>query len=223
MSNTSWLPRVLRWMFTVFTVLAALLTIALCIVYLIDPKLPGDAHFGPFNVEVMGQHGNILLQNSALSGSMFHDNVQVRVDNAGALLETLKRYGLPLLILNALFFAILFDLFRRLFRNVGHGESFTMQTVRLVQITGLSLLAYSLIAAVMEGWFQSALFGFLVRHSHIVMSGTAIQLPQPPNFAFSGGQFPFGTPYFLAGLLVLALSEVFRQGLALKKEHDLTI
>jgi len=42
----------------------------------------------------------------------------------------------------------------------------------------------------------------------------------------SGVPFPHsqgGSPIFFSGLLVLALSEVFRQGLALKSEHDLTV
>ena len=34
---------------------------------------------------------------------------------------------------------------------------------------------------------------------------------------------PFGSPLFFSSLLVLALSEVFRQGLALKDENALTI
>ena len=39
----------------------------------------------------------------------------------------------------------------------------------------------------------------------------------------SDGGFLFGSPLFFSGLLVLALSEVFRQGLALKDENALTI
>jgi len=128
------------------------------------------------------------------------------------------------LILNAAFFTVLFDLMRRLFRNVGRGESFNPKTIRLVQIIGISLLVFSLISAFGEGIFHHALYAYLAGHSVLTISGTAMHLPMPKGIEISGGgDFPFGTPLFFTGLLVLALGEVFRQGLVLKHENDLTV
>ena len=67
------------------------------------------------------------------------------------------------------------------------------------------------------------MFDYLMEHTQLVISGTAVQLPaadRPPALGF---QSPFGSAEFLAGLLVLALSEVFRQGLALQRDNELTI
>ena len=45
----------------------------------------------------------------------------------------MKHYGLPLWLLHVMFLAALFELLRRLFRNVGRGDSFSPGTIRLVQ------------------------------------------------------------------------------------------
>ena len=120
----------------------------------------------------------------------------------------------------------MFDLLRRLFRNVGRGDSFTRQSVYFVQFIGGSLIVYSVVSAFADGWFVNAMLTYLAEHAVITVSGTSLHLPAPQAMGFSQGQaFPFGLAKsaFFSGLLVLALSEVFRQGLALKSEHDLTV
>jgi hypothetical protein len=93
-----------------------------------------------------------------------------------------------------------------------------------VQILGVSLLVYSLVSACAQGWFIHAMYTYLAQNAQIAISGSPVHLPQTHSMQFSGGHnFPFGTPIFFSGLLVLALSEVFRQGLALKRENDLTV
>ncbi len=224
MTSTSWLSKVLRWMFAVFSILAALFAVALCVLMAVDPKLPPGTHFGPLAANFMGQPGTIAMQDSTVTLTVLHGGIKASVESAGDLVELLKHYGLPVLILNAVFFAVLFDLLRRLFRNVGRGESFTRQSVQLVQIIGVSLLAFSLVSAFAESWFFHAIYSYLSQHAVIVVSGTPLHLPQPQGMKIpSGHGFPFGSPLFFSGLLVLALSEVFRQGLALKHENDLTV
>jgi hypothetical protein len=224
MTNTSWLAKVLKWAFLVFTVFMGIGALAIVAVLVIDPKLPGGAHVGPVDVEVMGLTGTMMLHNSALAAQLVHGGISVRVDQAAGLVELLKHTALPLVLLNILFFMLLFDLMRRLFRNVGRGESFTRQTVRLVQIIGFSLLAFSLISAVAEGWFEYVLLDYFSHHAVLSVSGTAVHLPQPGTYKFTvDSSSPFGSSMFFTGLLVLALSEVFRQGLVLKNENDLTV
>ncbi len=223
MTNTAWLPKLLRWIFAIMSIGSGILAVALVAVLVIDPKLPFD-QLGPFKVDVAGQPGTVSMWNSNFVLSALHGSIVVRMTDAGGLIELLKHYGLPLIILNAVVFAVLFDLMRRLFRNVGRGESFTQATVRLVQIIGVSLLVFSLVSAVAESWFHYALFTYLSQHAMISISGTTISLPALQGFTVSsGGPFPFGNPVFFTGLLVLALSEVFRQGLVLKRENDLTV
>ena len=224
MTNAGWLTKILKWMFAVFAVAAGLSTVFFCVLWLLGPNVPPDLRLGPYNVHILGQPGTIVLQNSMFDLSALRGNVHLRVDQAQGLVETLRHYGLPVLILKTAFFALLFELLRRLFRNVGRGESFTRQTVRLVQITGLSLLVFSLVLSAGESWFGHGMYSYLSQHAMLQIAGTPLRLPAGSHgITFDSGSFPFGTPLFFSGLLVLALSEVFRQGLALKSENDLTV
>jgi len=224
------LPRLFRVTFTVLMVCAALAAVFILATLLIDPELPPDARLGPANGVFLGQPASIELRPAAegeagptLRMQAFSGNVAMTVNEPAAAVEVFKAYGLPVLLIYALFFVALFELLRRLFRNVGRGESFTAQSVRLVQIVGVSLIVYSLVSAVAEGWFAYAMYGHLAEHTEILISGTPVQLPpaqRPPLFGFNA---PILSSGFLAGLLVLALAEVFRQGLALKRDNELTV
>jgi hypothetical protein len=223
------LPRLFRWVFTGLAVLTALAAVVLIAVILVDPTLPPDARFGPVHGQLMGQPATLALQphasgqgEPALSARAFNGNVTMTVDKPAGAIELLKRYGLPLLLIYAVFFAALFELLRRLFRNVGRGESFTPQNVRLVQVVGGALIIFSLISAVGESWFAQAMYAYLTEHTQFAISGTSVRLPPAENTQLVV-RLPFGSPVFLSGLLVLALAEVFRQGLALQRESDLTV
>lgn len=221
MANTRWLSKVLKWFFTGFAALMLAAAVAIVVVMVVDPQLPRDAAMGPVNVEVLGQPGSFVLHHSQFAAALAKGGVMVRVDDARGLLEIAKHKGLPVALLAVVYFMLLFGLMRRLFANVGRGESFTRQNVRLVQLIGFSLLVYSLVSAVAQGCFEYAMFDFLSHHATFEVSGAAFRLPQPGNVSISFGEG--GSPYFFTGLLVLALSEVFRQGLALKNDADLTI
>ncbi len=224
MTNTAWLPKFLRWMFAVSSVFMVLGIVAVSVVMLVNPSLPATAQFGPFDVEMLGQPGNIVLRSnhgdSVFAVTAFRGSMSMNVGAAGGLIELFKLYGFPLVLVYLAFFAVLFDLLRRLFRNVGRGESFTRQSVHLVQTIGVSLLVFSLVSAFGEGLFSHAMFTYLAQHTAVVINGSTVHFPAPQGFAFSSSG---GSPIFFSGLLVLALSEVFRQGLALKNEHDLTV
>ncbi len=223
------LPKLFRWVFTILAVLTTVAVIGLIAVILVDPTLPPDARFGPIHGDFMGQPASLALQPEAggqgeplLNVRAFNGNITMTVDKPSGVIELLKRYGLPLLLIYAVFVTALFDLLRRLFRNVGRGNSFTPQSVRLVQIVGAALIVFSLISAVGEIWFAHAMYAYLTEHTQITISGTSVHLP-PAEHMPSLGRFPFGSSVFFSGLLVLALAEVFRQGLALKRESDLTV
>ena len=178
------LPKLFRWVFTVLAVLTALAAVGLIAVILVDPTLPPDARFGPVHGKLMGQPATLALQpdasgqgEPALSARAFNGNVTMTVDKPAGAIELLKRYGLPLLLIYAVFFAALFELLRRLFRNVGRGDSFTPQSVRLVQIVGGALIVFSLISAVGESWFAHAMYAYLTEHTQFAISGTSVRLP----------------------------------------------
>lgn len=228
MTSGSFLTTLFRWIFTVLEVLFALAVVVICVVFLVDPSLPAGTHFGPLEVDFGGQPGSVALSaqdgDSNFTLSAFSGSIVVLVERAGGLIEVLKHYGLPSLLISAIFFAVLFDLLRRLFRNVGRGDSFTRQSIFLVQVIGVSLIVYSLVSAFAQRWLAHAVLTYLSQNALVTISGTPLHLPAPQTMMTpSIGGFPFGSTVFFCGLLVLALSEVFRQGFALKSENDLTV
>ena len=224
------LPRLFRVAFAILAVLAAVAAVGILTAILVDPELPPDAHFGPVSGNVLGQPATFGLQpdagengGPALFMRAFNGNVAVTVNRPAGVVELLKAYGLPVLFVYAVFCAALFEVLRRLFRNVGSGHSFTPQSVRLVQVVGGSLIVFALVSAIAEGWFAYAMYGYLVDHAQIAISGTPVQLPPAERPPWLGHGFPWHRSAFYAGLLVLALAEVFRQGLALQRDSDLTV
>ena len=228
MASVSILPKLFRWIFTAFEGVFALGALILCIAMLIDPHLPPGTHFGPVAIDIAGQQGSLALQamqgDSNFTATAFRGGVTLLIERAGGLMEVVKHYGLPAVLVRLILFGALFDLLRRLFRNVGRGDSFTRQSVYLVQIIGGTLIVYSLVSAVMDNLFEHAMLAYLAGHAVLTVAGTALRLPAPDGAGLSHGLgFLLGKSAFLAGLLVLALSEVFRQGLAMKTENDLTV
>jgi len=228
MSSVNYLPRIFQWASLVLAVAFAAAALIVAIVMLVNPHMPAGVHLGPAHVELAGQTGTVSLHasgnDSDFLASAFGGNVRLTVEKASGLVELLKRYGLPLVLLNMIFLCLLFELMRRLFRNVTRGQSFTRDTIGLVQGVAGLLILFSFILSFAEGLFSYHLFTYLVHHAVITVSGAAIHFPAPRYELFPQGHgFVFGSPLFFSGLLVLALSEVFRQGLALMNEHALTI
>ena len=229
MKSASFLPELFRWAFTVLALLAGVAVFAIVAVIVVDPSLPANAHFGPVKGEVLGQSAEFAMQPAAdgksepmLNAKAFNGALTVTVGKAGGMVELLKRYGLPLVLIKVLFLTAMFELLRRLFRNVGRGDSFTPQSVRLVQIVGFLLIGFSVVAGFAGSWFAWAAYDYFSQHTQIAVSGTPVRLPTAGNHPWFDMSV-FGHPVFFSGLLVLALAEVFRQGLALKRDNDLTV
>jgi hypothetical protein len=224
------LPKLFRVAFAALAALAAFFAVCVVVAMLVDPTLPPDARFGPVKGVVLGQPASLAVYpgtdghaESVLELRAFDGNVAVTVNRAAGAVRLFNGYGLPVLLVHAVFFATLFELLRRLFRNVGRGESFSPQSVRLVQIVGGSLIVFAFVAAIAESWLVYAMYGYLEAHTQLAISGTPVQLPPADRPPWLGYESPFGSAEFLAGLLVLALAEVFRQGLALQRDNELTI
>lgn len=224
------LPKFFRVAFAVLATLASLAAVFIVVVLLVDPELPSHARLGPAHGEFLGQPSSVALlpgaggeAHSVLELRAFGGGVAATVDRPDGVIERFKAFGLPVLLIHALFFAALFELLRRLFRNVGRGESFTPQSVRLVQVIGGALLVFAVVSAIGKSWFAYEMYAYLVDHTQIAVSGTPVHLPPATRPPWLGYHFPFRNAAFLAGLLVLALAEVFRQGLALQRDSDLTV
>lgn len=228
MAPVSLLPRIFQWVFLVLAVLAALAAFMASIVLLINPHVPVTAHFGPVPMNFAGQPGFVALHPAGgdleFTISAFRGTVTLVVNQARGFIDVVKHYVVPLWLIEMLFVAALFELLRRLFRNVGHGDSFTLNTVRLVQILGALLIVFAYVLSFLQGLATHGIFTYFAQHAVVMSSGVEVHLPGPRYVMLPrGGFFPITNPLFFSGLLVLALSEVFRQGLALKKENELTI
>lgn len=100
---------------------------------------------------------------------------------------------------------ILYQL-RKIFVNLVKEEPFVKENVLRVRKIGMIVLVGAVIQSIME-----YLIGFFVM-KHIVIQG--IQLVP---------EFELNVPSFLAGLAVLVLAEVLKQGTEIKEDQNLTI
>jgi hypothetical protein len=107
------------------------------------------------------------------------------------------------------------DLFRRMFRSVERREVFTATNVRRMRwIAGLIILG-RISQSLMLWWQAKAEVAFA--HSNLATEGVSYH----PSFGV--GDWISVTHSIIVGLLVLALAEVFNQGLLLKQDNELTV
>lgn len=134
-----------------------------------------------------------------------------------------------LALVDILFFVVQCDLLRRLFRNVARGESFTARNIHLVHWMGGAIIVFTLVSSAAQTWGHYQVISYLQQHASV--PGTSMKFVPPPvdssdtllGFIHKGYRIQIGWKGILSGLLVLALGEVFRQGVALKEETELTI
>jgi hypothetical protein len=171
-----------------------------------------------------------LASNTATPGSLALHSLRgtLQVDlcsTDAALVSALRRSIIPSMAVVIIFAFVLFTSLRNLCGNLGRGDVFNEENLRLVRRIGLSLVAYSLLGAGAQLWTLHVLGGYF--RDHVVLTGLQMSLPfvngtNPLNFNLAAGLItaPGGV---LIGCLVLVVAEAFRQGLALKTENDLTV
>lgn len=127
----------------------------------------------------------------------------------------------------AAFFFLLFALLKQLFRDIEQGVAFSATSVRRVRQIGLLVLGFALIHPAVDGFVHKEAAELANRH--LALQGAELRFaPAQPTALFG---ITFGRLYryqsdgaeLIAGVLVLALSEAFRQGIVLKEENALTI
>lgn len=102
----------------------------------------------------------------------------------------------------------LLELFRRLLKSVKAREVFTHANISIVTMIGVLLIASCLAKNLAEAWMVHRIIAF----------ASSLPLGTPLESTSDGSGSGIA-----AGLLVLALAEVFRQGLVLREENALTI
>ena len=136
--------------------------------------------------------------------------------SADAEIASLNRWHIFLRRITDLAFCFgVLDLLWRLCRNVERGEMFSESNSRYVRNLGLLILIYQAVACAAGFWYVRMINAFL--QQRVVAEGVKLKL-------YWGMEvFPVSLDLIVTGLLLLALGEVFRQGLALKKENELTV
>src|SRR5687768_1903492 len=151
------LSKILRITFAVLEAIVLLVTVLAITAVFLFPRLPAKTWFGlgPIQFEQVGVSYPLSIPNI---GDFEIRNLQATVvvtrQLAEARFATLGRAMLPVILVHGLFFYALFDLLRRLFRNVGRRESFSDQNIRLVRGVGISIIAFTLLAAVGKMYFS---------------------------------------------------------------------
>jgi hypothetical protein len=228
------LPKFFHRLFAVLEVLVPAVNLTLCILVLAVPSL---LHNVQMEVE-LGQVG-LLPESGALTASGGNTNAEtITIKNlqgtvsvksstdTGGVFAFTRAATLPMFIAYAAFLTVLFDLLRRLFRSVVLGETFSDRTVHLVQKIGVTIIIFALLSAAARTWHNRAVANYLGEHATVQGIKLAFTPPQGRDVLVVNSthfDFQFGWEGIFTGVLVLALGEVFRQGLALKKENDLTV
>lgn len=122
----------------------------------------------------------------------------------------------------ALFTFGIFHLIWRLCRNVEDGEVFSLTNVKLVRRIGVLLITYSVASFVAGLWLGNRMLVYARER----FSFSGIELHPDSTWAMlklSSSLLEVETNYLVIGLLVLCLAEVFRQGLKLQQEAELTV
>jgi hypothetical protein len=216
----SGLPVLCKRIFAVLAVLSLVSAVLLAASIAVWPVSGTSRHFFAA-IGVAVPPGELLLRDSSGSPSIVITGLKAVVSGTSdaGLVRLARFYFLPAGVFYALFAAVQFDLLRRLFRNVEQGASFTPQTIRLVRYVGFSLVIAAAISAVAEAYASQVLLDYLCQH----VSTPALRWGGTRGWNAIWTAASGVSPIFLCGLLVLALSEVFRQGLELRNDCDLTV
>jgi hypothetical protein len=142
------------------------------------------------------------------------------------LVSALRRTVLPVMVVLVAFSWVLFTALRNICANIEKGEVFTGKNQRLIRNVGL-ILIFGSVAGAAVGLWASHVMGVYLNH-HVTLLGIPTS-GQPIigaegvlDFIMPSGLFSAQSG-LVTGLLVLVISEAFRQGLALKTENDLTV
>lgn len=110
---------------------------------------------------------------------------------------------------------LLLEILGRLCANVEKGDIFSARNIQLIRNLGLAILIAQATDFGARLWY-ARVSEQLVKQ-YVVLEGIQVRA-----YAFAGWFSPSGS-LILTGCLVLMLAEVFRQGLSLKSENDLTV
>jgi len=145
-TKTSQLPRLCCHLFGWLESLWVVGAVILCVLILALPRISNHAELALGEVGLVPESGALTVQaDDSKAETISINNLQGTVSvrnpgNGNGLFAMTRWYILPVVIAYVGFIAVLFDLLRRLFRNVDRGESFTERSVHLVHKIGMTII-----------------------------------------------------------------------------------
>jgi hypothetical protein len=133
--------------------------------------------------------------------------------------RSVKGYMAMMAIIKIGYIFIIFYTLRKFVLSLKNKEAFTVHNVQRLRILGLLLLLIEPL-----NW-MGRYFSKKWISAHFIFDlpeeSTAHGIGYKVGYAIGAGDFVWN--WILAGLLILVISEVFKQGLQLKQENDLTV
>ncbi len=163
--------------------------------------------------------GTVVLQN--IQG----DLVVQQAANPSRLLTFVRMRTVSRCLLLILACAI-FSLLRRLFDNVKQGEAFSFKSVRQIRGIGWCCLSYAAVTSLVFSVLDWLIARDLREHLTIGNLNTAFVAANEPgsmNFFLNEKHLSLNLTVLWIALLAFVFAEIFRQGMRLKQENDLTI
>jgi hypothetical protein len=104
---------------------------------------------------------------------------------------------------------IVLDLLRRMLKRVGSGEAFSSRNIQDMRRIAFTLIGSSILKAAALGWLIGSMGNYATQ-----------QTAGKFTFALTSGR---GLPMLVIGMVILVLAEIFRQGLRLEEDAQLTV
>lgn len=228
----------LEWASAIFAVLIVVLSWVVAPYALAAPSTPkigsGVSGWGPpiyrFRFDLPPLQTAAVDYRGTSNGSVMVTNLSAELlvsqaENPSRLLTFLRWRSMASSLLLALLCAI-FSLVRRLFDNVKIGEAFSLKSVQLIRLMGWCCLISSITASVLNSVLDWSIASDLRQHLAINGLSTGFLSADTEggiNFFFGQLHLKLDLSTLLIGLLAFALAEVFRQGVLMKEEHELTV
>lgn len=173
----------------------------------------GRMSFGPFLLHMenaAGPTGTLAAKDSGVAVDQVEGTLTLTRPAVAAQAIAVARWPflVGMLATGGVGIAIL-ELLRRMLRSAIQQEVFAATNIRHVQIVGYLIIASGILKLAAGAWLVSRMTSFVMQH---VATGT-----------LTLETYSQGDLSLLPGLLIVALAEVFRQGLTLKEENQLTI
>jgi hypothetical protein len=104
---------------------------------------------------------------------------------------------------------VILELIRRMLKRVGSGEAFSGRNIQDMRRIAFTLIGSAILKAAALAWLIGSMGNYAAQH-------TADKF----TFAVTSGR---GLPSLVVGLIILVLAEIFRQGLRLEEDAQLTV